>query len=202
MKRVPVIATVVVVAAMAVMVKLGLWQLARADEKAALLARYAASVAEQGAVAYPDASQAATEAVLYRRSSIDCAFTSGDWRSVAGRNAQGQTGYVHIIICGIDKGAPQDDQTAYVQAGWTPGPSPPEWSGGAVSGRIAPQTEGFAKLVADPPLAGLAANARPNPADVPNNHLAYAVQWFLFAGAAGVIYALALRRRWREPLPS
>jgi surfeit locus 1 family protein len=32
---------------------------------------------------------------------------------------------------------------------------------------------------------------------VPNNHLAYAVQWFLFAGVAAVIYALALRRRTR-----
>jgi len=31
--------------------------------------------------------------------------------------------------------------------------------------------------------------------DIPNNHLAYAVQWFLFAGIAGVIYALALKRR-------
>jgi surfeit locus 1 family protein len=38
------------------------------------------------------------------------------------------------------------------------------------------------RLVADPPLAGLAANAAPDPSDIPNNHLAYAVQWFLFAG--------------------
>jgi len=32
---------------------------------------------------------------------------------------------------------------------------------------------------------------------VPNNHLAYAVQWFLFALVAGVIYVIALRRRLR-----
>jgi surfeit locus 1 family protein len=51
--------------------------------------------------------------------------------------------------------------------------------------------------VADPPLAGLAANARPDPADIPNNHWSYAVQWFLFAGTALVIYALALRKRLR-----
>jgi surfeit locus 1 family protein len=40
--------------------------------------------------------------------------------------------------------------------------------------------------------------ARPNPDDVPNNHMAYAVQWFLFAAAAAVIYLLALRKRQAE----
>ena len=30
---------------------------------------------------------------------------------------------------------------------------------------------------------------------MPNNHLAYAVQWFLFALTALVIYAIALRKR-------
>ena len=51
------------------------------------------------------------------------------------------------------------------------------------------------RLVADPPLAGLQANARPDPSDIPNNHLSYAVQWFLFAATALVIYAIALRKR-------
>ena len=51
------------------------------------------------------------------------------------------------------------------------------------------------RLVADPPVAGLAANARPDPQDIPNNHFSYAVQWFLFAATALVIYGLALRKR-------
>jgi surfeit locus 1 family protein len=42
------------------------------------------------------------------------------------------------------------------------------------------------------------ASAPPSPDNIPNNHLSYAVQWFLFAGIAGVIYALALRQRWRK----
>ncbi len=54
-----------------------------------------------------------------------------------------------------------------------------------------------ARLIAAPPLAGLAANAAPDPTDIPNNHFSYAVQWFLFAATALVIYALALRKRWR-----
>ena len=53
-------------------------------------------------------------------------------------------------------------------------------------------------IVANPPLAGLQPNATPDPRDIPNNHFSYAVQWFLFAGVALVIYALALRKRLRE----
>jgi surfeit locus 1 family protein len=41
--------------------------------------------------------------------------------------------------------------------------------------------------------------ARPDPRDIPNNHLAYAVQWFLFATVAAVIYALALAKRLAGP---
>jgi surfeit locus 1 family protein len=194
-RRWPILPTLVVLAAAAVMVMLGFWQLDRMTEKEALIARYTMAQGQQDFVSYPEASKAAAEAVLYRRSRIDCSFTSGGWRSVAGRNAQGQTGYVHIILCGLDLGAAQSDRTAYVQAGWTPGPTPPQWQGGPVTGRIGPQLDGFAKLVADPPLAGLAANAIPNPNDLPNNHLAYAVQWFAFALIALVIYVLALRRK-------
>ncbi|MBM3928735.1 MAG: SURF1 family protein, partial [Sphingomonadales bacterium] len=39
------------------------------------------------------------------------------------------------------------------------------------------------------------ANPAPDLSAVPNNHLAYAVQWFLFAVVAAIIYAMALRRR-------
>ena len=51
------------------------------------------------------------------------------------------------------------------------------------------------KVVADPPLAGLAAIAAPDPNDLPNNHWSYAIQWFLFALVALVIYGIALRKR-------
>ena len=51
------------------------------------------------------------------------------------------------------------------------------------------------RLVADPPVAGLQPMARPDPGDLPNNHLTYAGQWFFFALTALIIYVLALRRR-------
>jgi surfeit locus 1 family protein len=54
------------------------------------------------------------------------------------------------------------------------------------------------RLVAAEPGPGLAASAPPSPDSIPNNHLSYAIQWFLFAGIAGVIYILALRKRERE----
>ena len=53
-------------------------------------------------------------------------------------------------------------------------------------------------IVSDAPAPGLAVSPLPNPSSVPNNHFSYAVQWFLFAGIAVIIYVLALRRRWRE----
>ena len=50
-------------------------------------------------------------------------------------------------------------------------------------------------LVAAEPAAGLTANSRPDIGLVPNNHLAYAGQWFFFAAVAALIYLVALRRR-------
>jgi cytochrome oxidase assembly protein ShyY1 len=52
-------------------------------------------------------------------------------------------------------------------------------------------------LVADQPASGLQPSAPPSIADIPNNHMAYAVQWFLFAATALVVYGIALRRRLR-----
>ena len=50
-------------------------------------------------------------------------------------------------------------------------------------------------LVADTPPPGLAANAGPDLSSIPNNHFAYAIQWFCFAATALIIYVLAVRRR-------
>ena len=88
---------------------------------------------------------------------------------------------------------------AVVVLGWSRDPAPRTWSGGEVAGVIAPGGDAGPRLVADPPLAGLAANARPDPANIPNNHLAYAVQWFLFAAVALVIYAIAVSKRLADP---
>jgi cytochrome oxidase assembly protein ShyY1 len=98
----------------------------------------------------------------------------------------------HVADCLLTGGG-----KARVVLGWSRDPAPAQWRGGEVMGVIAPGP----RLIADPPLAGLAPSARPDPADIPNNHLSYAVQWFLFAATALVIYALALRKRLAGEAP-
>ncbi|NIL96557.1 MAG: hypothetical protein GTO53_04030, partial [Planctomycetales bacterium] len=48
--KLPIISTIVVLVAAAIMVRLGFWQLDRADEKEALLARYGAAEAQSALV--------------------------------------------------------------------------------------------------------------------------------------------------------
>jgi hypothetical protein len=141
-------------------------------------------------VRWPD-GPAATERALYHRTRIECRAASAR-TTVSGRNAKGDAGLAHVAGCIDAEGGARQ-----VILGWSRDPSAPVWQGGPVTGWIAPGP----RLVADPPLAGLEANARPDPRDTPNNHLAYAVQWFLFAGVALMIYALALRKRLHERAP-
>lgn len=192
---VPLVPTLVVGLAVALMIGLGLWQLRRLDHKQMLLARYAAALTDPTPVAFPP--EGAGEAVLYRRARFVCRVIPGLWDSVAGRNARGEGGYVHIAHCQASRGEASGERPALVQIGWTRDPHPPQWDGGPVSGTIAPFHH-LTRLVVDPPQAGLEPSARPDPSEIPNNHLAYAVQWFLFAGIAVVIYALALWRRGRH----
>ena len=126
-RKLPLIPTLVVLAAVATMVALGIWQLQRAEWKEGLLARF---------------------------------------------------------------------HQAQTMSSAVPWPRSPEWSGGEVGGFIGPAGKGV-RLVAAPAQAGLAQLAAPDPNDVPDNHLAYAFQWFFFAITALVIYGLALRRKWR-----
>jgi surfeit locus 1 family protein len=187
-KRLPIIATIVVVAAAATMVALGFWQLGRAQEKDELLARYAAASLMTSEVDWPiDADEA--DEVLFRRSIIDCQqVLSFDAR--AGTSARGAKGWGHYANCSIAR----SDQAALVALGWTREITTPEWDGGNVSGIIAPGP----RLVVTEPVAGLEPLSAPDPADVPNNHLAYAGQWFFFALTALLIFGLAIRKRNKE----
>ncbi|MBB3033194.1 SURF1 family protein [Alteriqipengyuania lutimaris] len=184
-QRLPVIPTIIVALAVAIMIVLGFWQLGRADEKADLLARYAAAKDIADPVEWPGDSEAALEQRLYRRSAFDCAKVT-ELTAVAGTNSRGSRGWAQIAVCDLADGG-----EARVALGWTRAPEGPLWNGGEVTGIIAPGP----RLVADPPRAGLLALERPDPSDLPNNHMAYAWQWFLFALTALVIYGLAVRKK-------
>nr|WP_280526258.1 SURF1 family cytochrome oxidase biogenesis protein [Novosphingobium marinum] len=180
----PVFSTLVVLAAVAVMIVLGFWQLDRADEKAAMKAGYAAAADNPEVLDWP-ALGADGKPQLYRRARLVCAPIAGS-SSIAGRNAKGESGLAVTAECLTPEGEP-----ALVVLGWQRAPERIEWGGGTVTGIVAPGP----RLVADPPVAGLQASALPDPSEVPDNHLAYAVQWFFFAVIALVIYALAVRKR-------
>lgn len=202
MKRVPVVATLIVALAIVAMIGLGIWQLERRSEKAALLARYARNVTLP-AMAFP--RDATDTTLLFRRASAFC-LQPTSFAIEGGRNARGGTGWRQIAQCRTGAEGPGFK----VQLGFGKDPhAKPDWKGGHVTGYLtyAPDHaaliaglvgEGTPKtlmLVADPPVAGLDPNPGPDLTAVPNNHLAYAVQWFVFAALAAIIYALALRRR-------
>lgn len=188
MKRLPLVPTLLVAAAVIVMIGLGVWQLQRAAEKKALLARYAAAQ-DQPAIALPQVPDPANPP-LYRRASAFCLRVT-DWTAVSGRNVKGDAGWVHVASCA--RGAEGPGFQAVM--GWSATPDAPKWTGGPVEGVVGPDRTHIVKLVARTPAPGLAAAAPPSLDDVPDNHRLYAAQWFFFAAAAVVVYWLALRRR-------
>lgn len=189
MKKVPVFATAVVIVAAAVMVAFGVWQMQRAQWKHDLIARYQNALSEGDAVGLPT-SEAEREARLFRRVEFSCDRVVSR-SSIAGRNVQGQAGWAQLALCGTAAGEFE------VAIGWSVDPaSRGDWQGGKVSGLLGPAGEGV-RVVAAPALGGLEQLAKPDPRDLPNNHMAYAVQWFFFAITALVIYVLALRSRLR-----
>jgi surfeit locus 1 family protein len=202
MRRIPIVATLVVLLAVAAMIGLGIWQLQRRHWKEALLARYAAA-ATMPPVDFPT-YEPVDEVVLFRRSAARCPGVAS-WAAEAGRGTSGRTGWRHIATCI----APAGRLPVRVDVGVSSDPASPVWPGGIVIGTIgwAPQHGSMIgrlwggeerrdpMIVADQPAPGLEASVPPSAADIPNNHLSYAVQWFFFAATALVIYALALRRR-------
>ncbi len=187
-RRLPIIPTLVVLAAAAIMVRLGFWQLDRMLQKDAMLTRYAAAQAMSANVSWPR-DAAARELALYRHSELGCTQVKA-MSAIAGRSARGESGWAHVADCTIAEGG-----SAKVVIGWSRDPAARNWQGGEVGGFVAPGGSDGVRLIVNPPLAGLGASAAPDPRDIPNNHLSYAVQWFLFAAVALIIYALAVRKR-------
>ena len=190
MRRIPVFATLIVGAAVATMIGLGVWQLQRRDHKEAMLARFAQVQAMSSDVPWPR-DAAAAEAALFRHSRVICERVLSQGAN-AGRNLVGTTGWAQTARCALDGGG-----EATVALGWTQAPVVKPWTGGDVEGVVAPGEGGSVRLIAGKPPSGMQALARPDPRDIPNNHFAYAIQWFLFAGVAALIYGIALRKRMR-----
>lgn len=188
-RRLPIVATLIVAAAVLTMIGLGVWQLRRAVWKDALLSRYEAAQSLPP-IAFPT-TPVGEDLPLFRSASGLC-LQPVTMRATAGRNRKGETGYSHIVDCRTGAEGPGMS----VDIGWSADPKAGKgWTGGPVSGVIAPDKRTRMRLVSDRGFAGLQPSAPPSTESIPNNHRGYAVQWFLFAAIASLIYGLALRGR-------
>ncbi|TSB01872.1 SURF1 family cytochrome oxidase biogenesis protein [Sphingorhabdus contaminans] len=188
----PVIPTILVSAAVATMIGLGIWQLQRKEQKEQLLARYEAA-ANLPPVTWPSVPD--KDALpLFRKSTLMCIKVLRI-ETVSGSNREGKAGFAHLASCSTG-GA--EGPGAKVAIGWSERPQSPKWAGGTVNGIIAPDNQQLIKLVVTDHVEGLQQLSLPSPQQIPNNHLLYAIQWFIFAAAAAIIYILALRKRMQS----
>jgi cytochrome oxidase assembly protein ShyY1 len=199
-RRLPIVATIAVAAAVLVMIGLGVWQLQRANWKAGLLERYAAAEL-MPPVSWPTVPLKDDQLPLFRHATGIC-LRPVEARAGAGQNQAGDTGYAHIVDCATGAEGPGMS----VEVGWSQDPNAKvDWSGGPVSGIIVPDRRSRMRLVAASAPPGLQPSKVPDVASAsavsPAGHRGYAATWFGLAIVALVIYGLALAKRWRQDAP-
>ncbi|MGZ8350723.1 MAG: SURF1 family protein [Allosphingosinicella sp.] len=200
MRRLPVLPTLIVAAAVAVMIGLGIWQLQRAAWKDRLLAEYAAAASRPALDLDPLFAREAADLppLAFRRVLVTCLARDADPDLRGGRSRDGGDagGYAYFVPC--RPGAGGLAGRLRVNAGWSPLPDDDLRLNvdGLVAGTLGAVEEDrpivLTSASATPPLVP---SEPPRIDEIPNNHLSYAFQWFFFAAVAAIIYALALRRR-------
>jgi cytochrome oxidase assembly protein ShyY1 len=206
MKRVPIIPTILVTLAVMTMVALGVWQLQRKTENQMLLKQVSAN-SNLPPITYPGLGPVSLDA-LHRKSSVNCLRVS-KWREDSGSDKTGKSGTRYLADCVTSAEGPG----ALIVAGISTRPNEKiNWSGGVVKGIITTEPDRqslFAKLFTKPVtlrpmlvsqegVGGLRTAQPPSLSKIQSkisNNGFYAIQWFLFALAATIIYVLALRKR-------
>lgn len=195
--KLPVLPTITVLIAVPILIALGFWQLDRLAWKEALLVDLA-HAPQKPAI---DLDQEGVAPENFRRADITCRAV-GMPQIVAGRSLTGQAGFSYRIPCRSVHSA----NSIMLDLGWAARPDTAARVGlfGTYSGllvdRFSDEGTSAARflLVPDRPvLASLGASAPPQMDAIPNNHRAYAVQWFAFAGVLIAIYILFLRQ-WQR----
>ncbi len=187
----------------AVLISLGVWQLQRKDWKEELLAMRARNAALPALPLSSDTQISAT--MEYRRVKFACAFTAAgqylvegfdEAKNIASRRYVKCVSPLNIVVDlgWIAPDARMQSEPAMMVAGrlrfW------PEQSSAQALGGIQPVgPKNFAAPVA--PFYVQQGDALPQPP--PNNHFAYAIQWFIFAGVLCVIFMLF--QRWQKLAP-
>ena len=206
MKRWPIFPTILVALAVATMVGLGVWQLQRKGENEGLLRQVSANISKP-AIAYPNLGPVSVNA-LHRESSVIC-LRVAQWSEDSGSDKAGKSGIRYLAECVTGAEGPG----TLIVAGISDRPNEKvNWNGGQVEGVITTEPDRqsmIAKLfgqklvlrpmlVAQEGLGGLRTAEPPSLSKIRSkiaNNGAYAIQWFLFAAAAAIIYVLAARNK-------
>lgn len=190
-KRVPVIPTIIVLAAVALIVWLGIWNLQRAKLHEAQLSSFQAA-ARMPPVVFPDVLKPNAQLPLYRFATGNCLRVM-NWRTSVGEDRNEEPGFVIIADCATSQGPGMS-----VELGWTKNPNARvNWNGGLVSGVIVPDRVSQVRLAAATTAAGLEPIATPTStiAVTPGRNRGYAATWFALAAIALIMYVLAVRKR-------
>jgi surfeit locus 1 family protein len=206
MKRLPITPTLLAMLAVATMIGLGIWQLQRKSQNQVLLVQVSANI-KKSAISYPKLGPVGTSS-LHRKSSVTCLHVA-QWREDSGSDVQGEPGTRYLAECSTGAEGPG----ALIVAGVADRPNVKvNWNGGLVDGVITTEPDRqpmIAKLfgpkvvlrpmlVSREGLGGLRAAEPPSLGKIRGkivNNGSYAVQWFLFAAAAAIIYGLAVRKK-------
>ena len=196
--------TILTLVMLTVLISLGIWQLQRRAWKAGLIAQLEAAQT-QPLLRPADFLRAmqGEKSVQYRRAELPCSpgrILPYDLKG--GSSLTGVSGYLVLVSCRPNHKPPD----IVAVAGWTrrPDVATVEIDIDTVfQGTIIERPYGDATgrphfmLIPDTSVPPLERSRIPTPADLPDNHLSYAGQWFGLAAVLIVIYGLWLRKRLR-----
>jgi cytochrome oxidase assembly protein ShyY1 len=201
-RKLPVLPTLITIIGVLILCGLGRWQLERREWKHRLIERLAA------APNLPPVSPGEFERAMagdvslqYRRAEIGChAGPKLPYDLRPGASAGGTSGYFVVVSCRPNNRPPD----IVAVAGWTRRADAKDVVinlDHELSGIIIERPYGDAPgrprfmLIPDAPIPPLGKPRQPSAEDLPDNHLAYAGQWFGLAIALSAIYGLWLRKR-------
>jgi surfeit locus 1 family protein len=194
----------------AVLISLGVWQLERRQWKEAVLADL--TTASQRPAFVIASGKEVTSASLFRRVTISCKPDPRNSLTHQGFDAEARIASRLYLPCQLPDGTILLARTQWQRPGETG-----STDARIISGRLYPvrrlspldrlagpaldSADYWRSRLAKPPLPLLLNEGDALPPEPANNHLAYAVQWFLFAAVLGVIFTLHLRRQRLAPSP-
>ena len=193
-RRLPIVPTIVVAAAVALMIGLGVWQLQRARWKEGLLSRYA-QADELPPISWPTVPVKRDTLPLFRHATGMCVEADRSARRRRREPLRRARLCPHHRLRDGRRRAGHERRSRLVEEPQREGqlarrPGQRRDRARPAHGHAAGRRQRSAGTGAE-----RSADARKH---LPNNHRFYALQWFAFAAIALVIYGLALRKRWRK----